>query len=91
MSGSTLLLAVYGYEVTSAHDPLVELVETALDHLCDAAIPASKLIRTAINETPKASVCRLFCQHNALAAVLSRMVPRNGVEADCESMAEGER
>ncbi|KAF8671233.1 cytochrome P450 [Rhizoctonia solani] len=44
MSGSTLLSAVYGYEVTSAHDPLVEVVETALDHLCEAAIPGNFLV-----------------------------------------------
>ncbi|KAF8693180.1 cytochrome P450, partial [Rhizoctonia solani] len=44
MSGSTLLSAVYGYEVTSADDPLVEIVETALDHLCEAAIPGNFLV-----------------------------------------------
>ncbi|CAE6431274.1 unnamed protein product [Rhizoctonia solani] len=38
MMGSTLLSTVYGYEVTSANDPLVELVETGVDHLSDAAI-----------------------------------------------------
>ncbi|CAE6517887.1 unnamed protein product, partial [Rhizoctonia solani] len=35
---------VYGYEVTSAHDPLVEVVENALDHLCDAANPGNFLV-----------------------------------------------
>ncbi|KAG8685209.1 hypothetical protein FRC09_014892, partial [Ceratobasidium sp. 395] len=39
MSGATLLSAVYGYEVTSAHDPLVEVVENALNHMCEAAVP----------------------------------------------------
>ncbi|CCO31618.1 O-methylsterigmatocystin oxidoreductase Short=OMST oxidoreductase [Rhizoctonia solani AG-1 IB] len=41
MSGSTLLSAVYGYEVTSAHDPLVRVVEKALDHLNEAAVPGN--------------------------------------------------
>ncbi|CAE6505303.1 unnamed protein product [Rhizoctonia solani] len=44
MSGSTLLSAVYGYEVTSAHDPLVEVVENALDHLCDAGVPGNFMV-----------------------------------------------
>ncbi|KAH7317530.1 putative CyP450 monooxygenase [Rhizoctonia solani] len=44
MSGTTLLSAVYGYEVTSAHDPLVEVVENALDHLCDAGIPGNFMV-----------------------------------------------
>ncbi|CAE6428381.1 unnamed protein product [Rhizoctonia solani] len=46
MTGSTLLSAVYGYEVTSAHDPLVEVVENALDHLSDAGIPGNFLVNT---------------------------------------------
>ncbi|KAG8768622.1 hypothetical protein FRC12_005453 [Ceratobasidium sp. 428] len=41
MSGATLLSAVYGYEVTSAHDPLVEVVENALNHMCEAAVPGN--------------------------------------------------
>ncbi|QRW20999.1 cytochrome P450 family protein [Rhizoctonia solani] len=46
MTGSILLSAVYGYEVTSANDHLVELVELALDHLCDAAIQGNFLVNT---------------------------------------------
>ena len=42
MSGSTLLSAVYGYEVTTADDPLVKVVETAINGLSQAAIPGSK-------------------------------------------------
>ncbi|CAE6385703.1 unnamed protein product [Rhizoctonia solani] len=41
MMGSTLLSTVYGYEVTSAHDHLVELVEIAVDHFSDAVIPGN--------------------------------------------------
>jgi hypothetical protein len=46
MTGTTLLEAVYGYEVTSAHDPLVELVESALDHMGEAGIPSSKFVHS---------------------------------------------
>ncbi|CAE7138903.1 unnamed protein product, partial [Rhizoctonia solani] len=46
MTGSTLLSAVYGYEVTSAHDPLVKVMEHALDHLSDAAIPGNFFVNT---------------------------------------------
>lgn len=48
MAGSTMLVAVYGYEVTSEHDPLVEVVEKALNHLNEAAIPASKFVSCGI-------------------------------------------
>ncbi|QRV86904.1 cytochrome P450 family protein [Ceratobasidium sp. AG-Ba] len=41
MSGSTVLSAVYGYEVTSADDPLVKIVETAVAHLSEAGIPGN--------------------------------------------------
>ncbi|CAE6398389.1 unnamed protein product [Rhizoctonia solani] len=44
MTASTLLSAVYGYEVTSADDPFVKIVEIAVDHLCDAAIPGNFLV-----------------------------------------------
>ncbi|KAG9091356.1 hypothetical protein FRC07_011869, partial [Ceratobasidium sp. 392] len=46
MSGATLLSAVYGYEVTSAHDPLVEVVENALNHMCEAAVPGNFFVNT---------------------------------------------
>ncbi|KAG8736764.1 hypothetical protein FRC10_008959 [Ceratobasidium sp. 414] len=46
MSGATLLSAVYGYEVTSAHDPLVEVVENAINNLCEAAIPGNFFVNT---------------------------------------------
>ncbi|CUA67994.1 O-methylsterigmatocystin oxidoreductase [Rhizoctonia solani] len=46
MTGSMVLSAVYGYEVTSAHDPLVEAVENAVDHLADAAIPGNFFVNT---------------------------------------------
>ncbi|QRV86905.1 cytochrome P450 family protein [Ceratobasidium sp. AG-Ba] len=39
MTGKTLLSAVYAYEVTSLHDPLVEVVVTALKHISEAALP----------------------------------------------------
>ncbi|QRV86899.1 cytochrome P450 family protein [Ceratobasidium sp. AG-Ba] len=41
MSGTTILSAVYGYEVTSSSDPLVEIVETAVNHISQAAIPGN--------------------------------------------------
>ncbi|CEL54797.1 O-methylsterigmatocystin oxidoreductase OS=Aspergillus flavus (strain ATCC 200026 / FGSC A1120 / NRRL 3357 / JCM 12722 / SRRC 167) GN=ordA PE=2 SV=1 [Rhizoctonia solani AG-1 IB] len=46
MTGSILLSAVYGYEVTSAHDPLIELVENAIDHLSDAGIAGNFYVNT---------------------------------------------
>jgi hypothetical protein len=49
MMGSTLLSTVYGYEVTSANDPLVELVETGVDHLSDAAIVGSEFPSAVIH------------------------------------------
>jgi hypothetical protein len=69
MSGSTLLSAVYGYEVTSAHDPLVRVVEKALDHLNEAAVPGSTL---SAYRLPRAHVklgLRLLCQRHALDTV----------------------
>ncbi|GAB1517009.1 hypothetical protein RhiTH_000052 [Rhizoctonia solani] len=44
MSGSTLLAAVYGYEVTSAHDPFLHLAETTMEHWGEAAIPGNFLV-----------------------------------------------
>lgn len=42
MAGSTILSSVYGYEVTSADDSLLKIVETAVDRVGRAAIPGSK-------------------------------------------------
>lgn len=42
MSGSAMLSAVYGYEVTSAHDPLVKIIETGWGHMSQAAVFGSK-------------------------------------------------
>lgn len=42
MAGSTLLSSVYGYEVTSADDALVQIVETAVNPVLEAALPGSK-------------------------------------------------
>jgi hypothetical protein len=42
MTGSTLLAAVYGYEVTSADDPLVRVVQVATEHFCDCAVAGSE-------------------------------------------------
>ncbi|QRV92069.1 cytochrome P450 family protein [Ceratobasidium sp. AG-Ba] len=41
MSGSAVLSAVYGYNVTSADDPLVKLVKTAISHIAEAAVPGA--------------------------------------------------
>ncbi|KAF8598008.1 cytochrome P450 [Ceratobasidium sp. AG-I] len=41
MAGSTLLSSVYGYEVTSADDALVKIVETAVNRVSLAALPGS--------------------------------------------------
>ncbi|QRV92278.1 cytochrome P450 family protein [Ceratobasidium sp. AG-Ba] len=46
MSGTTMLSAVYGYEVTSAHDPLVKAVELAVNHICEAAVPGNFYVNT---------------------------------------------
>ncbi|KAF8749948.1 Pleckstrin homology domain, partial [Rhizoctonia solani] len=48
MSGSTLLAAVYGYEVTSAHDPFLHLAETTMEHWGEAAIPGTNRTRFAV-------------------------------------------
>jgi hypothetical protein len=42
MAGSTLLMAVYGYEVTSANDSLVKVVEAAVEGFSQAVIVSSK-------------------------------------------------
>ncbi|KAF8595468.1 cytochrome P450 [Ceratobasidium sp. AG-I] len=41
ISGSLLLSSVYGYEVTTAEDPLVKVVETAIHGLSQAALPSN--------------------------------------------------
>ncbi|CAE6486506.1 unnamed protein product [Rhizoctonia solani] len=46
MTGSTLLSAVYGYEVTSEKDHLVEVVETAVAHFCDAGVAGNFFVNT---------------------------------------------
>ncbi|QRV86908.1 cytochrome P450 family protein [Ceratobasidium sp. AG-Ba] len=46
MSGSTVLSTVYGYEVTSADDPLVKIVETAMAHISEASIPGNFYVNT---------------------------------------------
>lgn len=42
MAGSSLLYAVYGYEVTSSDDRLVEVVETAVHGFSQAGIVSSE-------------------------------------------------
>lgn len=42
MAGSTILSSAYGYEVTSADDGLLKIVETAVNRVSRAAIPGSK-------------------------------------------------
>ena len=42
MAGSTLLMAVYGYEVTSANDSLVKVVEDAVEGFSQAVIVSSE-------------------------------------------------
>jgi hypothetical protein len=37
-----ILLSVYGYPVTSANDPFVHIVETAISNFSRAALPASE-------------------------------------------------
>ncbi|QRW00929.1 cytochrome P450 family protein [Ceratobasidium sp. AG-Ba] len=46
MSGSTVLSTVYGYEVTSADDPLVKIVETAMAHISEASVPGNFYVNT---------------------------------------------
>ncbi|QRW00927.1 cytochrome P450 family protein [Ceratobasidium sp. AG-Ba] len=46
MSGSTVLSAVYGYEVSSADDPLVKIVETAMAHVSEASVPGNFYVNT---------------------------------------------
>ncbi|KAH7337961.1 hypothetical protein B0J17DRAFT_660233, partial [Rhizoctonia solani] len=46
MTGSTLLSAVYGYEATSAGDPLVKVVETAVAHFCEARVAGNFFVNT---------------------------------------------
>lgn len=41
MTGSSVLASVYGYEVHTSDDPLVEIVETAMNGFNQAASPAS--------------------------------------------------
>ncbi|ELU43377.1 O-methylsterigmatocystin oxidoreductase [Rhizoctonia solani AG-1 IA] len=42
MTGCSILSAVYGYDTTSAEDPLVKIVQVALNGFIQAAAPASK-------------------------------------------------
>jgi 2-keto-3-deoxy-L-rhamnonate aldolase RhmA len=42
MSGSTLLSAVYGYEVNSSEDELVKVVENAVHRISEAALAGSE-------------------------------------------------
>ncbi|KAF8686461.1 cytochrome P450 [Rhizoctonia solani] len=46
MTGSTLLAIVYGYEVTSANDPLVRIVEAAAEHFSECAVAGNFLVNT---------------------------------------------
>lgn len=46
MAGSTLLSSVYGYEVASADDGLVKIVETAVSRATQAVLPGSFLVNT---------------------------------------------
>ncbi|KAJ1301800.1 hypothetical protein OPQ81_009028 [Rhizoctonia solani] len=47
MAGSTLLMAVYGYEVTSANDSLVKVVEDAVEGFSQAVIVSNYFVNTA--------------------------------------------
>jgi hypothetical protein len=44
MAGSTLLMAVYGYEVTTAEDNLVKVVETAVEGFSQETVVSSKYV-----------------------------------------------
>lgn len=44
MTGSIILNAVYGYDASPQNDYLVNLVESAINHLSEAALPSSELI-----------------------------------------------
>ncbi|ELU42391.1 cytochrome P450 [Rhizoctonia solani AG-1 IA] len=46
MTCSTLLAIVYGYEVTSANDPLVRIVEAAAEHFSECAVAGNFLVNT---------------------------------------------
>ncbi|QRV73553.1 cytochrome P450 family protein [Ceratobasidium sp. AG-Ba] len=46
MTASIILSAVYGYEPAYPVDELVELVETSVLHLCEAAMPTKFLVNT---------------------------------------------
>ncbi|CCO34414.1 O-methylsterigmatocystin oxidoreductase Short=OMST oxidoreductase [Rhizoctonia solani AG-1 IB] len=47
MAGSTLLMAVYGYEVTSDNDSLVKVVEAAVEGFSQAVIVSNYFVNTA--------------------------------------------
>ncbi|EUC60772.1 cytochrome P450 family protein [Rhizoctonia solani AG-3 Rhs1AP] len=47
MAGSTLLMAVYGYEVTTANDSLVKVVEDAVEGFSQAVIVSNYFVNTA--------------------------------------------
>ena len=42
MVGSIILHSVYGYEASPSNDSYVDLVESSVKHLCEAALPGSK-------------------------------------------------
>ncbi|QRV78649.1 cytochrome P450 family protein [Ceratobasidium sp. AG-Ba] len=46
MSGSALLSAIYGYEVTSTHDPFVRAAEDAMEHMGEATMPGNFYVNT---------------------------------------------
>ncbi|QRV96320.1 cytochrome P450 family protein [Ceratobasidium sp. AG-Ba] len=46
MIASILLSSVYGYEASYPHDDLVKLVETSVDHMCEAGVPGNFFVNT---------------------------------------------
>jgi len=44
MTGSIILSSVYGYEASHPHDSLINITETAISRLCEAAIASSMFV-----------------------------------------------
>ncbi|KAF8595453.1 cytochrome P450 [Ceratobasidium sp. AG-I] len=46
MVGSIILHSVYGYEASPSNDSFVDLVESSVKHLCEAALPGNFYVNT---------------------------------------------
>lgn len=51
MVGAIILHSVYGYEASPSNDSFVDLVESSVKHLCEAALPGSKSIPQCTQST----------------------------------------